>query len=719
MMPDGKGEKMNAQINESEIKKRGYVTYEDFGAAGDGVTDDFVAIYKAHEYANENKLPVKGTPGKTYYVFETRLNGETEASYATIKTSVDWRGAQFIIDDTPISLMAGNTYRELARKNIFLVLPDDEHKKTVIDDAGELARIFSEGVNTKTKRINLGIDWDGPVMMVPYSSAHKVFRRRGYGQFAGEPMHELVVLDKDGNVDPTTPIMFDYLGLDYIEVYRLDPNTAITIENGVFTTRESRVNHKLLQPDGTYLYGGGYIARGMKVSRSYTTIRNIEHRLKGWTTLLERVDENKEGSAYAGFFRAENANCITYKDCIMPGRFSYGVRPNGHSSYNFGALCVNKIVLDGCVQPNFWVSVDPETYEMKDATIYDKNCTGNARPADHDVLAGMGYVEVKGVMKPILWGIGGTNYCKNMEYINSTLTRFDAHAGLYNGKIVNCNISGMELTGVGSFILEDSDWYPYTASTPLLYLRSDYGYHWDGDISIKNVKAFMFDESKLNIAHYYYNNWYFGYTCAFPNITIDNLTYYNARTWERREAGYNAKLFMFRENAKKMHLYDSGEKCIFACLDEDGDGYIDEPIFDINKDGVIDESDRVDLDGDGKIGNTSLKYADYIEAPDYKRGITHPTCTTNLNVVKPPVYFKVINNETEDGKCVCTYTVKNTSGEGISDGIFRDTSKPDTMGGFFGTTEFIYGTGAEESFIGTNNKNGISETFAFADEYDA
>ena len=41
------------------------------------------------------------------------------------------------------------------------------------------------------------------------------------------------------------------------------------------------------------------------------------------------------------------------------------------------------------------------------------------------------------------------------------------------------------------------------------------------------------------------------------------------------------------------------------------------------------------------------------------------------------------------------------------------------MGGFFGTTEFIYGTGAEESFIGTNNKNGISKTFAFADEYDA
>ncbi|MBE6644313.1 MAG: hypothetical protein E7612_02915 [Ruminococcaceae bacterium] len=702
-----------------DFKERGYVTYEDFGAVGDGVTDDFLAIYKTHEYANEHKLSVKGTPGKTYYIFETRLNGEKEASYVTVKTNVDWCGAHFIIDDTPISLMEDNPYRELARKNIFIVMPEDEHKKTVIDDPDELARINREGINTKTKYINLGIDWNGPVMIIPYSEGHKVFRRRGYSQFAGEPMHEIIVLESDGKVSEETPIMFDYAGIDYIDVYRLDPSSAITIENGVFTTRESRVNHKILQPDGTYTFAGRYIARGTKVARSYTTVKNIEHRLEGWTTLLERVDENREGSPYAGFFRAEYANRITYKDCIMPGRFSYGVRANGHSSYNFGALCVNKIVLDGCVQPNFWVSVDPETYEMKDATVFDKSCTGNARPASKDVIAGMGYVDVKGVTKPILWGIGGTNYCKNMEYLNSTLTRFDAHAGLYHGKIINCNISGMELTGVGNFILEDSDWYPYTANTPLLYLRSDYGYHWDGDILIKNTKAFMYDDSKLNIAHYYYNNWYFGYTCAFPNITIDNLAYYNAKTWERRDAGYGAKLFLFRENAKKMHLYDSGEKAIFACLDEDGDGYIDEPIFDINKDGVIDQCDLVDLDGDGKEGNTSLKYADYIDTPDYRRGITHPSCTTNLNAVKPPKYFKVINNETEDGRCVCTYTVKDTSLEQISDGLFRDESKTDSFGGFFGTTEFIYGAGKGESFIGTADKNGVTNTFFFAEEYDS
>ena len=39
-----------------ELKKT--VCYEDFGAVGDGKTDDFDAISRAHAYANENGLDV-------------------------------------------------------------------------------------------------------------------------------------------------------------------------------------------------------------------------------------------------------------------------------------------------------------------------------------------------------------------------------------------------------------------------------------------------------------------------------------------------------------------------------------------------------------------------------------------------------------------------------------------------------------------------------------
>ena len=44
------------------------VCYEDFGAVGDGVTDDSAAIRAAHEYANENGLDVVCEGAKTYYI---------------------------------------------------------------------------------------------------------------------------------------------------------------------------------------------------------------------------------------------------------------------------------------------------------------------------------------------------------------------------------------------------------------------------------------------------------------------------------------------------------------------------------------------------------------------------------------------------------------------------------------------------------------------------
>jgi hypothetical protein len=36
-----------------------YLTYEQFGAVGDGVTDDMPAIVACHNYANEKNLPVR------------------------------------------------------------------------------------------------------------------------------------------------------------------------------------------------------------------------------------------------------------------------------------------------------------------------------------------------------------------------------------------------------------------------------------------------------------------------------------------------------------------------------------------------------------------------------------------------------------------------------------------------------------------------------------
>lgn len=688
--------------------EKDFVCYEDFGAVGDGVADDFAAIYKAHEYANEHKLKVLGTPGKTYYIFDTTM-GTDKVYTAVIKTEVDWRGAHFIIDDRKLSRRTDNPYNHLASAHIFKVSPDTEYEMFKIADADALSRIVRDGLNPDTKKIDLGIEWDGAVMIIPYNSDHRIYRRRGYGAFAGAVMHEIIVVLPDGSVSEETPITFDYTSLDYIVVYKLDKSTAITVKNGIFTTLESRVNHMDKNEDGTYTYKpGGYIARGMVVNRSYTTVENIEHRVEGGFTLLERAEGHLEGSPYWGLFRAHEANEVTFKNCIIPGRTAYGPR-NGHSSYNFGADSVNKIVLDNCIQPNFWVTVDPESYEVKFATAYSESAVGHAEKTADKTVMGMGFVSVNGETRRLCWGVGGTNFCKNMEYRNSTLTRFDAHMGLYNGKIINCNISGMELTGVGNFDLIDTTWYPYSANTPLLFLRSDYGYHWDGDITVKNVKIYLYSNSVLNVANHYHSNWYYGYTCAFPNITIDNLKLFNRDTEQPLPAGYKIHYFRFLERAKQMHLSDAGTPSIYAFTDADGDGYIDEPRMDRNRDGKIDPP--CDLDGDGRVGNTSLKYEDYVDFDNAKSGIAHLTSTVNLNEVKPPRYFKVVNNS--EGY---VYQIMDTSCERISDGAwYRDKDEPDTLGGFFGATEFIYEEG--KSFVGTENKNGITDTFYFTQEY--
>ena len=78
------------------------VSHEEFGAKGDGVSDDFFAIKAAHEYANEQGFPVKACDTPTYYIHETRVNGESAS--AIIKTDTNRGDANFIIDDTDISL---------------------------------------------------------------------------------------------------------------------------------------------------------------------------------------------------------------------------------------------------------------------------------------------------------------------------------------------------------------------------------------------------------------------------------------------------------------------------------------------------------------------------------------------------------------------------------------------------------------------------------------
>ena len=78
-----------------------YVTYEEFGAVGDGITDDFASLYLAHQYANENGLPVVARDGAEYYLHCPIVDGEVRE--IIIKTDTKFGEARITIDDRDLS----------------------------------------------------------------------------------------------------------------------------------------------------------------------------------------------------------------------------------------------------------------------------------------------------------------------------------------------------------------------------------------------------------------------------------------------------------------------------------------------------------------------------------------------------------------------------------------------------------------------------------------
>ena len=48
----------------------------------------------------------------------------------------------------------------------------------------------------------------------------------------------------------------------------------------------------------------------------------------------------------------------------------------------------------------------------------------------------------------------------------------------------------------------------------------------------------------------------------------------------------------------------------------------------------------------------------------------------------------------------------------------KDADTPDTMGGFFGNTRFVFGEGEGDFVIGTADKENVGGGISFASEYD-
>jgi hypothetical protein len=417
---------------------RGWVQYSDFGAAGDGKTDDVDAIAATHAFANEHGLTVKAGEGAAYYIGGKSVTVD-------VQTDTDFGNAAFIIDDA-----------------------DVEDRNTPVFSIHSSQEPFTlDNIHTLKKgQEKIAVSLPLSCIVTVTDSNVKRYIRYGPNQNNGSPQTDIFIVDKDGNVDKNTPIIWDFDQITEIRCLPMD-DKVLTISGGRFTTiaNSDESNYR-------------YYSRGITIKRSNVIVDGLEHHVTG---------EGETGAPYTGFISITNCANVIVRNTIFTGHKTYqtigaaGV-PVSMGSYDINVNRASNITFENCSQTN---DIHDRTY----------------------------------------WGILGSNYCKNLVYDNCIFSRFDAHMGVANATIRNSTLGhqGINAIGSGVFTIENST----IQSGSLVNLRSDYGSTWQGEFIIKDCIFVPTGVERGNIALIGGSNsgqHDFGYTCYMPErITIENL----------------------------------------------------------------------------------------------------------------------------------------------------------------------------------------------------
>jgi hypothetical protein len=258
-------------------KDKTYVSYEDFGAVGDGKHDDFPAIKKTHAYANENNFCVKALPAKTYYI-------GASPEPAVIMTDTDWSGARFIADDTRVPFEQRNA-------DIFLV-------KSALEPVDLQT---PPAIRKGQQRVGARLEQNA--LVIASNSDKKQFMRKGLNVNSGFDQTDCFIVDQSGCI--LTPVIWDFERVTSLTAYPIDER-ALLLTGGEFTTVSTRHSQDR---------GYSYFARGILISRSNVIVTRLVHHV---------ADEPEErGSPYAGFVRTHACAYIRFYDCHFFGHRFY------------------------------------------------------------------------------------------------------------------------------------------------------------------------------------------------------------------------------------------------------------------------------------------------------------------------------------------------------------------------------------------------------------
>jgi hypothetical protein len=257
-----------------KFKAIGFVRYSDFGAKGDGKTDDIDAIAAAHAFANQQGLPVKADDLATYYI-----GGKNRT--AVIRTNTDFGKAVFIIDDTHV---------QDRNAQVFLI-------------SSSLQSFKPMGISSlKRNQEKINFSFPGTCLVTVTNSNVKRYIRFGANQNNGSAQTDIFIVDKDGRVDRNAPIIWDFDQITGITALPID-ETTLTITGGRFTTIANSVESKY-----------NYYSRGIAIRRSNVLVTGLEHRITG---------EGDHGAPYGGFINIGDCAYITVRNTILTGHKVY------------------------------------------------------------------------------------------------------------------------------------------------------------------------------------------------------------------------------------------------------------------------------------------------------------------------------------------------------------------------------------------------------------
>jgi len=280
------------------------VSYEAFGAKGDGVADDLPAICKAHAHANEHGLPVRSNPAATYHLGRLALT-------AIIQTDTDWGTSKFIIDDSQ---------------------GVDDHKQPLFAVRSSLKPVSLkiDRLARGQQRLDLRRPSNGWVRVEKKN--RKIYFRRGLNQNSGIAQKEVFILRKDGSI--VGGIEWDYDVVTRVTAQPIDPK-PLTLRGGIFTQLANRMRQEV---------GYNYWSRNIEIRRSNTVVDGITLKITGETDV---------GHPYGGFLSMQDCANITLRNCLIDGHKTYQTigaagKPVSMGTYGYQASDVVNFHMSHC-----------------------------------------------------------------------------------------------------------------------------------------------------------------------------------------------------------------------------------------------------------------------------------------------------------------------------------------------------------------------------------